>query len=126
MDALAAVMNPDMNSAMTLLVPMLSANIQPLNWYARCCHRLAQSQKQFLDFVGDRLEEDAAFFERVGKIKDPGQLTQTCMQHVQKAAQDYQTEFSEFARLSGDFSNYATDALQDLSVTRGSGAVLGE
>jgi len=65
------MMQPNLEMATSMLTPLLSANIALLNWNAKNCERLAQGYKQWFDFVGHRLEEDASLASQVQSAKDP-------------------------------------------------------
>ena len=119
-------MRPDLQFANSMLSPILSANIAMLNWNAKCCERLAQGYKQWFDFLGHRLEEDASLAEKMQSAQDPTEFAQACSSFVEKAAKDYRAEFSELTKLTDEMSNDASDALQDLSISPEVGAVSGE
>lgn len=115
------LMQPNMQLATSMMSPILLANIALLNWNARYCEKLAQGYKQWFDFVGHRLEEDASLAAQVHSAKDPKDVARACSMFVERATKDYQSEFTELTKLTKDLSNNATDAL--LSVNRVTGAV---
>jgi hypothetical protein len=124
--AFQKMMQPNLQMATSLLAPMLTANIAILNWNAKYCERLAEGYKQWFDFMGHRLEEDASLAAQVQSAKDPKDIAQACSRFVERATKDYQSELSEFTKLTSDLSNDAADALQDMTVTPETGATMGE
>lgn len=123
---LLEIMRPDLQFADGMQTPFLSAQIAMLNWNVKYCERLAQGYKQWFDFLGHRFEEDAAFASQMQSSKDPKEIAQACSNFVERATNDYRAEISELTKLTDDLSNDATDALQDMSVSPGVGAVSGE
>lgn len=113
---------PNMQMATSMLSPMLSVNIALLNWNAKYCERLAQGYKQWFDFVGHRLEEDASLAAQMQSAQDPKAIAQACSSFVERATKDYQTELSELTELTGKLSNDATDALKDMNISPDAGA----
>ena len=116
----------NMEMTTNVFAPFLAANISLLNWNASNCKRMAQAYSQWFDFVGRRFEEDASFAEQLQVTQDPKKLSEVCSTFVETAAQEYQKEVSELTKLSKVMANDATDALQDMSVNKENGAVLGE
>ncbi|MFY0610389.1 MAG: phasin family protein [Hyphomicrobiaceae bacterium] len=125
-EAIPDMFQPNLVMATNLLSPMLSAHIAYLNWNAKYCERLAQAYKQWFDFVGHRLEEDASLAAQVQSAKDPKEVAQACSDFVATATKDYQAELSELTKLTDDLSNGAADALQDMSISPNAGATMGE
>jgi uncharacterized phage infection (PIP) family protein YhgE len=122
----ADIVAPNLKAATGMLAPILSANIALLNWNAKNCGRLAAGYKQWFEFVGHRLEEEASLAVRMQAAKDPQEVARAYSDFAEKAAKDYQAELSALTKLSSDLSNDATDALQDVSVTPDNGAAMGE
>lgn len=116
---------PNVQMATNIMSPILLANIAMLNWNARYCEKLAQGYKQWFDFVGHRLEEDASLPAQVHSAKDPKDLARACSRFVERATKDYQSELTELTKLTKDLSNDATDALHDISIAPETGAVSG-
>src|SRR6056297_3500152 len=105
----------NMNFATQAFAPMLAANVSLLQWNADCCRTMARAYSQWFDFVGHRLEADAAFAQKLQTMKDPEGLPQACSKFIETAARDYQDEFSELAKVPTDFADAASDAMQDAS-----------
>lgn len=120
------LIQPNMQMATSMMSPILLANIAMLNWNAKYCERLAQGYKQWFDFIGHRLEEDASLAAQMHSAKDPKDVARACSRFVERATKDYQSELTELTKLTKDLSNEATDALQDLSISPEAGAVIGE
>jgi hypothetical protein len=120
------LMQQNMEMTTNMFAPLLAANISLMNWNASNCRRMAQAYGQWFDFVGRRFEEDASFAEQLQVTKDPKKLSKVCSTFLETAAQEYQEEVSELTKLSKVMANDATDALQDMSVNKENGAVLGE
>jgi len=118
--------DPTIDMARNVFAPIMSANVSLLRWNAESCETLAQGYKQWLKFVGQRLEADASFTEQLQKAKDPQEMAGVCSVFVEKASKDYQREFSELTKLSSALSNGAVDVLQDMSVGPDVGAAAGE
>ncbi len=125
-DMFGAMLTPNLGLMTTMLNPVLNANISMLRWHAAYCRQLADAYKEGLEFLGHRLEEDAKFAEKICVAKEPEALANACSSFLRTAATDYQEEISEMTKLQRTMSNMATDALQDVSVPRDSGAVMGE
>ena len=125
-NGMGTMMQPNMSLVTSMFAPMLAANITMLNWNARNCEKLAQVYQQWFQFLGHRLDQDATFAEEMQKVKDPEEIAKVCSTFVEKAAKDYQDELSELTKISGEFSNQMTDAIQDLSTPPAAGAVMGE
>jgi hypothetical protein len=124
--AIPNMMQPNLKMATGMLTPMLSANIAMLNWNAKYCEKLAQGYKQWFDFVGHRIEEEATLAANMQSVKDPKEVAQVYSSFVERAAKDYQTELSELTKLTGELSSDATDALQNMSSSPDVGASMGE
>jgi Phasin protein len=122
----ADLMQQNLEMASSMFAPFLAANISLLNWNASNCKRMAQAYSQWFDFVGHRFEEDASFAEKLQTTKDPKKLSKVCSTFLETAAQEYQKEVSELTKLTKVMANDATDALQDMSVSKENGAVLGD
>ena len=120
------MMQPNLKMATEMLTPMLSANIAMLNWNAKCCEKLAHGYKQWFDFVGHRLEEEASLAAKMQSATDPKEVAQVYSSFVERAAKDYQTELSELTKLTGELSSDATDTLQEMSISPDAGATMGE
>ena len=125
-DSAAGLMQHNVEMATNMFDPLLAANISLLNWNASYCKRMAQAYSQWFDFVGHRLEADAAFAEKLQAVKDPEKISKVASKFLETAAEDYQKEVSELTKLTSRMADDATDALQDMSVSKRNGAIFGE
>lgn len=123
LEAFSEMLRPGMGLMDNFISPMFSTQIAMLNWQARGFKMLAAASRDWLEFLGRRLDEDAAFAEKLRATKDPRALMTAYSDWVQKAARDYQREFMGMARFANGLSDAASDALQDVSIPPQVGAV---
>jgi hypothetical protein len=72
----------------------------------------AAMSREWLDFLNRRLREDAALPQRLASCRAPDEAWHICSEFWQRALQDYQEEFIEFARLNGEAVSEGFDVLQ--------------
>lgn len=106
---------PSPETVSNMMQPAISANASMLQMNARLFHVAAEASREWLDFIGRRLEKDAALAEELRGAKDPQAMMDAYGQFLQTAAQDYQQEFTELMRLSTKAANGASDAIKEAS-----------
>lgn len=125
-DDAAGLMQQNTQLAASMFNPFLAVNMSLMNWNINTCKHMAQAYSQWFKFVGQRLEADAAFAEKLQSTKDPEQISKAYSKFLENASEDYQKEVSELTKLTSRIANEATDVLQDMSVSKQNGAVMGE
>ena len=69
------------------------------DWVSRCTSTIYSLNKQWLDFFQKRVEQDFALPQHVMSCRTPVEVWSVYTDFLQKAAADYQTEFSELGKL---------------------------
>jgi Phasin protein len=114
-DQLAGLMLPHPEMISRMMQPTLSVNAAWLDLNARLFHDAAETSKEWLDFIGRRLEQDAEFAASVRMARTPQQFFDAWSRFFQRAARDYRDELSEMGRLSTKAASDATRAVETVT-----------
>ena len=117
-DGTAGPFNHNVNMATAIFSPFLAANVSLLTWNANYCRQMAKAYSQWFDFIGHRLEADAAFAKELQQGNDPQKISKAYSVFLRTAAEDYKQEASELTRMTNQIADKATDALQDISIKK--------
>ncbi len=113
------LMTPAPDIFLRMWQQMFTATACTIEMNARIWHAAADGSREWCDFVGRRLEEDAKFVAEMHGAESPQSLMDNVTQFSRGMVKDYQEEFSELARLSskaaGGFSEVVRDAAADAS-----------
>ncbi|MEO1204702.1 MAG: phasin family protein [Pseudomonadota bacterium] len=104
---------PSSNLLSHMMRPAMSANASVLELNARLFHMAAEASREWLDFIGRRLEKDAELTEELRHAKDPQAIMDAYTQFYQRAVQDYHQEFAELMRLSTKAANGAGEVIKE-------------
>jgi len=69
------------------------------DWVNRCSSTIYSLNKQWMDFFQKRVEQDFALPQHIMSCRTPVEVWSVYTDFLQKAAADYQTEFSELGKL---------------------------
>lgn len=90
-------------------LPMLNAMIA---WNWRAGSAVAAINGECLDLVSRRTKEDFGLAQRLGASRGPDDVWQAYSEFLLKAANDYQKEFAELARLGSTAAAEGAAAMQ--------------
>ena len=125
-DVFAMVQRPGADVTAAVIDPLVTTQVALLTLQANNFKTLASALHDWFDFLGHRLEADAAFAEKLVAVKSPQDLAQSCADYWRVAVADYQSEFESIAKHTRRATDKAVDTIQDVSVDQPAGAVMGE
>jgi len=125
-DPFVSLVAPETSLVADLYSPVLSFQTAAIRLNALAFRKWATGYEGWLEFIAHRLEEEAAFLEQIRLARDHQTLTHACSEFYLRASRDYEKEFLDVGRASRELSNEMADALQDVSISREAGAVMGE
>jgi hypothetical protein len=96
-------------SAFDMWGPVIS-NMQA--WTRQMTQCSATLQHEWLSFVEKRLKQDAILGQQLAECKGPDEIMRTYSEFMRTAFEDYQREFTTFAKLSGTMTSDALGTLQ--------------
>jgi len=125
-DVFPMVQQPGADVTARVINPLVRAQVATLTLQANNCRAISYALRDRFNFLGQRLEADAAFTEKLVALKNPQDFALACTEYWRGAVADYQSEFASITKYMRRATDNAVVTMQDASVDHPAGAVKGE